>query len=391
MSHMGIQACVLTSAHPPFDIRIFHKECKSLARAGYDVTLIASCPEDCEVDGVRLRAIPKAKGRVERVTRTLRHVYRKAMETSADIYHFHDPELIPVGLLLRARGKKVVYDIHEDLPRCMPYKPYLPRWVGKSFARIIEILEDSASRFFSGLVTATPGIASRFCALNDRTVIVHNYPLARELTMLPSVPWESRDMAIAYVGSSVTIGRGGKEMVEAMGLLPADLKVTLEMVGPFLPAELKEQLSTDPGWSRVKPYGFVDRKGVANVLGRVRAGLVVEHPEPNYVAGKPIKMFEYMAAGIPVVSSDFPLWRQIVDGAGCGICVNSLDSRQIAKAIEFLLTHPAEAEAMGRRGRQAIIERYNWDLEEGKLLSLYEALTPHRARAAHSRVATAKA
>lgn len=388
---MPFRACVLTSVHTPFDIRIFHKECKSLVSAGYEVTLIAPCIKDCEVDGIRIRAIPRAEGRVQRLTRTLWHVYRKAIKTQADAYHFHDPELIPIGLLLRAHGKKVLYDVHEDLPRCMPYKPYLPKWIGKSLARIVEIFENSASHFFSAVVTATPGIASRFCALNEKTVIVHNYPLKRELTLLPEVPWESREMSVAYVGSSVSISRGAKEIIAAMGLLPVDFSATLEMLGPFHPLELEEELSKDPGWSRVRTHGFVDRRAVADVLTRVRAGLVVLRPEPNYVASKPIKMFEYMAAGIPVISSDFPLWRQIVDGAECGICVNSFDSKQIAKAIEFLLTHPAEAEAMGRRGRQAVIDRYNWDLEEAKLLNLYQALTSHRSPAAQSGVATAKA
>jgi glycosyltransferase involved in cell wall biosynthesis len=359
--------------------------------AGYEVTLIAPCTNDCEVDGIRLRAIPKAEGRVQRLTRTLWHVYRKATKMKADVYHLHDPELIPVGLLLRARSKKVVYDVHEDLPRCMPYKPYLPKWIGKSLARTVEIFENFASRFFSALVTATPGIANRFCALNQKTVIVHNYPLKRELSLVPEVPWESREMSVAYVGSSVSISRGAKEIVAAMGLLPADFKTTLEMLGPFHPPELEEELSKDPGWSRVRTHGFVGRAEVAGLLARVRAGLVVLHPEPNYVASKPIKMFEYMAAGIPVISSDFPLWRQIVDGAKCGICVNSFDSNQISKAIEFLLTHSGEAEAMGRRGRQAVIERYNWDLEEAKLLNLYQILTSHRLPAAQSGVATAKA
>lgn len=388
---MSIRVCVLTSVHTPSDIRIFHKECKSLANAGYDVTLIAPCAKDGDMDGVRLIAIPRATGRLQRLTRTLWHVYRKAIAASADVYHFHDPELIPVGLLLRARGKKVVYDIHEDVPRCMPYKPYLPKWVGSLFASLVEVVENSASRFFSALVAATPGIASRFFGLNERTVIVNNYPLLRELMLLPAMPWESRDMAIAYVGSSVTISRGAKEMVEAIGFLPPDVSAALEMVGPFDSPELKEQLSQYPGWSRIRAHGFIDRAGVAAVLGRARAGLVILHPEPNYVASKPIKMFEYMAAGIPVISSDFPLWRQIVDGAGCGLCVNPLDAKQIADAIQFVLAHPAEAEAMGRRGRQAVLERYNWDLEEEKLLNLYQMLLGAPLRVTESGVAIAKA
>lgn len=387
---MRNRVCVLTSVHPPFDIRVFHKECKSLARAGYDVTLVATSTEDREVDGVHVRNVPASKSRVERLARTVWRVYRKALATNADIYHFHDPELIPIGLLLRAQGKAVIYDVHEDLPRCMPYKPYLPRWAGKSLARIVETVENSASRFFSGVAAATPGIASRFCAVNPRTVIVNNYPLMQELALLREVPWQSRDMIVAYVGASITVPRGANEMIEAMGVVPAELGARLEIAGDASP-DLRERLSKQPGWSTVIDHGVVNRAGVADILSRARVGLVVLHPEPNYVASKPIKMFEYMAAGIPVISSDFPMWRKIVHGCECGICVNPLDARQIANAIEFVLTHPAEAEAMGRRGRQAMRERYNWDFEERKLLNLYKLLMPSAVPVAKRAVAAVKA
>lgn len=372
---MSCKACVLTSVHPPFDIRIFHKECKSLAAAGYDVTLIAPCDDGERIDGVRMRPVPKARNRFERLTRIVPRVYREAKKENADLYHFHDPELVPVGLLLRLRGKKVVYDIHEDLPRCMPYKPYLPMWFGRQAARVVEIVENGACRFFSGLVAATPGIASRFCEINEQTVIVNNYPLMSELVTMPMRPWEQRDMAVTYVGALISVSRGAIEMVQAMGLLPESFQGSLTMAGRFLPEDLDEKLAKERGWSRVRYHGTVGRSGVAQILDRARAGLVVERPEPNYVAGKPIKMFEYMAAGIPVISSNFPLWRQIVEGAGCGLCVDPLDPREVSEAIQYLLSRPKEAEEMGLRGRQAIEERYNWDREKEKLLALYEHLS----------------
>ena len=368
------RVCVFTSVHPPFDIRIFHKECKSLAAAGYHVTLLAPCSHDRTIEAIRLRAVPQAKNRFHRLSRTLWHIYRQALHEDASVYHFHDPELIPVGLALRLHGKKVIYDIHEDLPRCMPYKPYLPRWLGKSAARAVEFFEDSAARFFSGLVAATPGIAARFYRLNKRTVVVHNYPLMNELASTPYVPWENRDMLIAYVGSAVSIQRGALEMVRAMGLLPDDLQASLALAGPFSPHSLEKRLSQEPGWNRVHVCGVLDRDGVAGILRRSRLGLVLQHPEPNAMAGKPIKLFEYMAAGIPVISADFPLWRQIVEGAGCGLCVDPLDPRHISLAIRYLLAHPQEAQAMGSRGRRAIKERFNWDCEKRKLLGLYSEL-----------------
>src|SRR5580704_2731326 len=151
---MPIKVCILTSAHPVFDVRIFHKECKTLVRAGYDVTLVAGHTESLSVDGVTIKAVTPAKGRFERWFRTTAAVYRAAVAVDADVYHFHDPELIPVGLLLRAQGKKVIYDLHEDLPQTVPYKPYVPKWMRRPLARVLAMVESLAVGRFSGLVAA---------------------------------------------------------------------------------------------------------------------------------------------------------------------------------------------------------------------------------------------
>ncbi len=121
-------------------------------------------------------------------------------------------------------------------------------------------------------------------------------------------------------------------------------------------------------------HGYAEEDSVLRLLGASRIGLAVLHPEPNYLKGHPTKLFEYMAAGIPVVASDFPLWRGIVEGAGCGLLVDPLDVRSMASAIERLLRHPEEADAMGKRGREAVEKRYNWSIEEGKLLDFYHRL-----------------
>jgi glycosyltransferase involved in cell wall biosynthesis len=120
--------------------------------------------------------------------------------------------------------------------------------------------------------------------------------------------------------------------------------------------------------------GQLGRADVASELQKAYAGLVILHPEPNYVTSQPVKLFEYMCAGIPVIASDFPVCREIIAGARCGILVNPLDPTEIAEAMEFLLTHPEEAQEMGRRGFQAILERYNWANEEKALLQFYTDL-----------------
>jgi len=146
------------------------------------------------------------------------------------------------------------------------------------------------------------------------------------------------------------------------------------LAGPFSPEELRTELMRLPGWARVKYLRVLNRPSVANLLARVLLGLLVLQPEPNVRNAMPIKVFEYMAAGIPVIASDFPLWRQIIGEAGCGLLVDPQDPQAIARAMEYLLSHDSEAEAMGRRGRQAACELYNWKSEERILLNFYSEL-----------------
>jgi glycosyltransferase involved in cell wall biosynthesis len=372
---MKRRVCVLTSAHPALDVRIFHKECKSLARAGYEVTLIAAAKEDGDHGGIALRALPAWKGRLDRFMRAPLAVYRKALEVDADIYHFHDPELIPIALMLRLRGKKVIYDIHEDLPRTISYKPYIPRPLSGLVSLAVEFIENTASRRFSALVAATPGIRDRFRKVNRNVAVLNNFPRVEEIeSSTDPVTVRTREATLLYVGMRITRARGVEEMVRTMGLLPENLPARLKLVGTWDSPELPVALSKIPGWERVTYAGPLGRAEVAAELQKAYAGLVLLHPEPNYLTSQPVKLFEYMCAGIPVIVSDFPVCREIVEGAKCGILVDPLDPAQTARAAEFLLTHPEEAAEMGRRGYQAVRERYTWANEEKTLLRFYDDL-----------------
>jgi glycosyltransferase involved in cell wall biosynthesis len=370
------KAVHMTSVHSALDARIFHKECRSLASAGYDVTVIGPHSADIIEDHVRVKSIYRERSRLARMTRTVWRVYREARKQEAEIYHFHDPELIPVGLLLRASGKDVIYDIHEDVPKDILSKPYLPIWTRSMIAWAAGKVENSVAKYFSALVTVTPAIADRFLPLNRRTIVIFNYPYQTEILMAQQPqPWNLRRQSVAYVGS-ITTQRAIREMVSAMSLLPETLSATLELAGWEDPEDLcRDKLHGHPGWARVRHYGLLDQPSTFRLLHEVRAGLVLFHPEPNHLESIPQKIFEYMGAGLPVIASDFPLWRRILGDAKCGIFVDPLDPREIAGAIEYVLNRPAEAEEMGRRGQAAMRQRYNWDTEAEKLVNLYAGLT----------------
>jgi glycosyltransferase involved in cell wall biosynthesis len=365
----------LTSVHSATDNRIYHRECRSLADAGFRVTIVGPHPADVETNHVRIKAIPREPDRFVRMTRTAWRVCVEALRQDADLYHFHDPELIPAALFLRARGKKVVYDIHEDLPKRILSKPYLPDWSRRLVSWVADKAESTASSFFSGLVTVTPFIAQRFESRNKRTVVVLNYPREADFSSAEAeTPWETRPPAVAYVGG-VTLNRGLREMLVAMALLPQSLSAVLEIAGNAVPDhDRSDALASLPGWQRVRQHGILDRSGVAQLLTQVRAGLVVIHPTVAFLQAMPVKMFEYMAAGLPVIASDFPNWRRTLEGVDCAIFVDPLDPHAIARAIEHLLTHPAEAQEMGRRGQTAVHSRFNWDMQAKKLCNLYDDL-----------------
>ncbi|HEY4977933.1 MAG TPA: glycosyltransferase family 4 protein [Candidatus Acidoferrum sp.] len=365
----------ITSVHFAVDPRIFHKECRSLARAGFAVTVIGPHEEDSVLDNVHIKSIRREEARFARMTRTVWRVYQEARKLDADVYHFHDPELIPIGLLLRAQRKHVIYDIHEDMPKDVLSKDYLPAWSRPLLSWLVHQIEGMACSRFSALVAVTPSIAERLKKNNRRTVIVYNYPYANELVTEDSeAPWERRRQSVAYVGG-ITVKRSISEMVSAMALLPDSLPATLELAGPEIPMEANSaELRKHPGWARVLHHGFVDRAATYLLLQNVRAGLLILRPEPNHLQAMPLKLFEYMGAGLPVIASDFPLWRQIITEAGCGIFVNPMNPREIAQAIEFILSHPKEAEEMGRRGQAAVLQRFNWDSEADKLVRLYSEI-----------------
>lgn len=364
----------LTSVHYRNDIRIFFKQCCSLATHGYDVTLVVADDQGDEYkEGVKIVDVGRLPGRLNRMFKTTHLIFSKAVSLNADIYQFHDPELIPVGLKLKQLGKKVIFDSHEDVPKQLLAKPYLGPVSRRILSGVISLFERYTCRRFDGVIAATPFIRDKFLAINPRTVDINNFPVIGELET--AVPWIEKHDEVCYVGG-ISANRGILEVVRALELLQSSTR--LNLAGRFSESVLEAKVKALPAWGRVNELGFLDRVGIRDVLGCSIAGLVTLHPIINYLEALPIKMFEYMAAGIPVIASNFPLWREIVEGNQCGFCIDPLDSKAIASAIDFLVINPKEAERMGANGQRAIARYYNWSMEEKKLISLYESLILER-------------
>ena len=368
--------CHITTVHAATDVRIYHKEISSLIKASYPVTIIAPTNDKDHFEETFLLTIlplPKPVNRLVRFFKLMPMALSRALQSNAILCHFHDPELIFLALFLKLMGRRVIWDVHEDLPEQVMNKQWIPRWLRPIVARAFDWLERSIARFFDAVVVATPSISKRFKAAR-RVVVIQNFPKLEEMVVIDGVPYKNRPPHLVYIGGLTEI-RGAREMVLAMGELAKKMpEAKLIFAGKFNPPQLEHLLNRLEGWSNVRFLGWVERQEAIKLLKSSRGGLVLFHPVPNHTEAMPNKLFEYMAAGIPVIASDFPLWREILMRERAGLLVNPKDPKAIAEAMSWILEHPDEAEAMGRRGQKAVLERYNWERESKKLLALYEEL-----------------
>ena len=359
-----------TTVHPRDDSRIRSKELGSLARA-FDgqVALYVQDGLGDELDardGYKVVDTGPRLGRLPRMIIGGWRMFRAVLKARPRVAHFHDPELLPWGILLQLAGVKVVYDVHEDVPRQVQHNPRLPAIAQRLLPPFVSLAEWVGGLVVSGFVVPTQTIFDRFPA--RKTVLVRNFPLLEELQSPSPTPMRDRPGEFTYVGAISEV-RNIYAMIRAVTRTqpPAQLR----LAGRFAVPETEQRARAMSEWSSVRFEGWKSREGVADILADGRAGLVVLKPVEHEMVTLPIKLFEYMAAGLPVISSDFPVWREIVESADCGLMVDPLDLDAITAAMQWILDNPDLAEAMGTRGRRAVESHYNWEPEGAALVAFY--------------------
>ena len=295
-----------------------------------------------------------------------RAVFR-ALRMRPALVHLHDPELIPWIWIFRLFGVKTIFDAHEDIT-ATGQKAYVRR-LAAPLARLSgHGLLWIVNHFSTGVVTATPEIRSQF---NDgKIAVVQNFPVLASSTLLDSRTEERN--SLVYVGW-LTEARGAWQMLDAIAVLGETHSARLRIAG-WIAEPLLSQLRRHPGWLSVDFLGGLDRDEVTHLLHSSTAGIVVFLPSKNHIASQPTKMFEYMAAEIPVIASDYPLWRQMVLDEGAGVVVDPEDVSAIVKAAADLFDDPTAGRRMGAAGRRIAERERNWTNEGVALLDLYREL-----------------
>ncbi|MFH1263132.1 MAG: glycosyltransferase family 4 protein [Pseudomonadota bacterium] len=332
-------------------------------------------PHDETINGIKVCAVPIPQGRLERMTLTTWYVLWRALRLRGDCYHFHDPELIPAGIILKFFGRRVIYDVHEDVPASIRSRDYIPRPLRWTISACMTILEKIIGLLFDAFCAATPSIARRFP--KHKTTTLQNFPLLGDTYRIAkSVTDSATHHRIVYTGN-IARERGAVEMVRAMARVNREIPATLTLVGRFSPPALEQEIRQMSAFEHVDFLGWRSYAEANEVMEGASVGLVLYHPAPNHTEAMPNKMFEYMGVGIPVIASFFPLWKWIVEEARCGLVCDPCDPQAIGDAILWILKHRAEAHEMSLRGMEAARTKYNWSAEETKMLELYDRILHH--------------
>lgn len=343
--------------------------------------MVATWTPDLAGGPVRRIALPRFRGKLDRVLRSPWLTLRLALRARADVYHFHDPELLLVGCALKGLGKRVIYDVHEDYSQKFRSRG-LPLGVGEIAARLFRLFESACAWWFDHMVTADSHVASLFP--KKKTTVIANYP-PLEFVREPHshrLGAASKVLRLAYVGG-ISRARGIPQILRALDLLEEGV-AELHIAGTCQDEALLELLRRHP---RVVFHGVLPWERVSDLLRQADVGMLTLLPIPAFLycpGENVIKLWEYLGMSLPVVVSNFPRLGALIEKLKVGITVDPEDPAAIAAAIRRLHGDPELRRRLGENGRMTVLNERNWEAEAVKLLAVYERLVPVRSEASGS-------
>ena len=361
------KVCHLTSVHIPFDTRIFHKEAKTLVRGNYEVVLIAQHETYEKVKGITIVPLPAPKNKFDRITRTTCRLLILALKERAQVYHFHDPELLPVGVILKLFTKaKVIYDVHEDYPKKIRDKEWLNNAaVAKTAAFLVGVLERITAVMFDRIITVIEDIAERFP--EKKTIVIKNYVSLQTIDKIEPREKSSEAFIVIYCGR-LSKKRGITEIITAMEFIEGS--VELWLIGKWDTQDFEKKCMNLKGWKYTKYFGIKNLEDVYSFNKSADIGLHCVYKNDYYLKALPTKVFEYAACRLPVIMTYCKYWETIF--GNFAIFADPYDPRDIAQKISQMINNRDSRKKLGEKGRECIEKRYNWEIEGRKLLNVYE-------------------
>jgi len=373
---MRKKICIFTSQHRAMAARIFFRQAVSLAREGYDVHVVGYHPEDARIEGIQVHAVGRYNNRLfNKILPSLVFPF-KILSLKADIYHFHDPDLIPCGMFLALSGKNVVMDVHEDFKAVlMTKRKYIPKILRGAVSRIVDFIEKRAAGLFSGVVVVSEEIAGKFKDYNENTVLVRNFPPIDWYKASGGEPVTDA-FTVIYTGGISSV-RGCWQILDGFELFKKKCPAArLKMIGGFNKAEEEAQFR-----ERARQIGSVDVSGmlpwsdVVREQSSAQVGILITSFQKDSVReAYPMKLFEYLSAGIPVVISRKPFFEKMLAEGRFGIMVDGDNPEEIAAALYDLYMNETKRKEMGISGRAYVRNNYSWENEFKNLSSLYERI-----------------
>jgi len=370
--------CVITSSHQPFDTRIFEKECRTLAAAGFRISLLAPTDKDKEVvSGITVLGFGHLTGRLSRFFNLFR-VYKIAKSLKADLYHIHEPELLFLLPFIRLfiPQAKLIYDVHENYSDAVlsAEKHWIPDIIKPAVAWVMNKIEKFLAKRADLVIAAAPDIEVRFT--NSRAISIRNYApmdiINRVYENKEKLP-KPKTAEVIYTGS-MTRTRGILEIVKAIAMVDKKYDVHFAITGKFHDKAYQRRIEEDPGYAKVNFIGFLAsyEAMVARVIN-ANAAMICFHEDLNLdnAVERSNKLFEYMGMGLPIIVSNLPDWAALINNCQCGLVVDPNNPKDIAAKIENILADPRAALAMGQRGRQAVLENFSWEIEGKRLIEAY--------------------
>lgn len=363
-----IRICHLTSVHNRYDVRIFYKECSSLKEDGFDVYLIVADGKGYEIkDGIKILDVGKRKSKFRRIILSTNDIYKKAKSLNATIYHFHDPELIWVGLKLRIRKKQVIYDIHEDYYKqiFLKHQFFFPvKWI---IAKIYRLTEKTIFHFFSALIVPQPSMVKNYNNCNRKVTLICNFVKTR----YDVSTFQNHEKPFIYHGGGLSEERGLINMIRAMEFVKGDIDL---FIAGLLPTNIINEMKKLKGWNKVKYLGLLSYEESRSYYENCALGLILYNNIGQYYLSYSIKLFEYMSYGKAILMPDFGEWVEFNLENKCGINVDVRDHFSVAKKIDILMKNEALRYELGSNGIRSVHEKYNWSIEAKKLVNLYNDL-----------------